>query len=134
VVLGNLGRQSEGLALLGPRPRNADIASAQALLLAQTGRTAETLSSIRAAYERGGAGSHFHHAQFLIACAYARLGQAREAVQTLRATADNGMPNYLLFRDDPNLQSLKGNPEYEQLLARLKTDWERRRSLVSQRN
>ena len=76
--------------------------------------------------------SHFPHAQFNIACAYARLGQAREAVEGLQATTDNGLPHYPLFRDDPNLQSLKGNPEYEQLLARLKTDWERRRSLVSQ--
>jgi TolB-like protein len=130
LVLGNLGRPKEGLELLSSQGQNADIASVQALLLAQMGRATEALNRIQAA-RKGRVRSHFHHAQFNIACAYARLGQVREAVEALRATADNGLPNYPLFRDDPNLQSLKDNPEYEQLLARLKTDWERRRLLVS---
>ncbi|HET9513422.1 MAG TPA: tetratricopeptide repeat protein, partial [Gemmatimonadales bacterium] len=133
LVLGNLGRPKEGLELLSSQRQNADIASVQALLLAQLGRATEALTRIQTV-RSGRVRSHFHHAQFNIACAYARLGQAREAVEALRATADNGLPNYPLFRDDPNLQSLKGNPEYEQLLGRLKTDWERRRLLVSPQN
>ena len=56
--------------------------------------------------------SHFHHAQFTIACAYARLGRKAEAVDWLRRTGENGMPNYPLFRNDPNLRSLQGDRAY----------------------
>ena len=66
-----------------------------------------------------GSRSHFHHAQFTIACAYARLGRKADAVEWLRRTAENGMPNYPLFRNDPNLRGLQGDPGYERLMATL---------------
>ena len=75
--------------------------------------------------------SHFHHAQFTIACTYARLGRKKEAVEWLRQTAENGMPNYPLFRNDPNLESLQGDPDYEALMARLQRQHEEFRRLVA---
>jgi serine/threonine protein kinase len=139
VVLGDLGRPAEGLALLdSTRPgesgispaSNADQLSARALLLAMQGRSADALESIRLAITRASTRSHFHHAQFSIACAYARLGRKAEAVEWLRKTAENGMPNYPLFRNDPNFKALQGDAEYERLLASLQADWIRRRQLV----
>jgi len=37
----------------------------------------------------------------------------------LRRTAENGLPNYPLFRKDPNLRGLQGDAAYERLLATL---------------
>ena len=139
IVLGDLGRPAEGLALLdstrtgeaGLSPAaDADHLSARALLFAMQGKSADALESIRRAITRANARSHFHHAQFSIACAYARLGRKAESMEWLRKTAENGMPNYPLFRNDPNLKSLQGDPEYERLLASLQADWTRRRQLV----
>jgi hypothetical protein len=42
------------------------------------------------------------------------------------------MPNYPLFRNDPNLKVLQGDLEYERLLRSLQADWARRRRLVEQ--
>jgi len=48
-----------------------------------------------------------------------RLGRKADAVEWLRRTAENGMPNYPLFRNDPNLRGLQGDAGYERLMATL---------------
>jgi TolB-like protein len=137
VVLNALGRPAEGLAALDSTPvvghsENSDRAAARALLYAAMGREKESLASIALAIARsGGSRSHFHHAQFSIACAYARLGRKAEAVEWLRRTADNGMPNYPLFRNDPNLRSLQGDPDYERLMTLLEREFRTNGQLVS---
>jgi eukaryotic-like serine/threonine-protein kinase len=124
VVLNGLGRPADGLALLdsarvvGDR-EYSDRPAARALLYAALGRETDALASIETAIARSGSRSHFHHAQFSIACAYARLGRKADAVEWLRRTAENGMPNYPLFRNDPNLRGLQGDAEYERLMATL---------------
>jgi hypothetical protein len=87
-------------------------------MYAALGQPREALLHLKAAMGSGSR-SHFHHAQFTIACTYARLGKKAEAVEWLRRTADNGMPNYPLFRNDPNLRGLQGDPAYEALMTRL---------------
>lgn len=130
VVLNGLGRPAEGLALLdtaqvaGMPVRTTDAEAARALLLATLGRDEEAEAQIRSALALRESRSHFHHAQFTIACTYARLGRTADAVEWLRQTAANGMPNYPLFRNDPNLRALQGVPEYEALLAGLKQQFE----------
>ena len=124
VVLNAVGRPADGLALLDSArvvgdQETSDRAAARALLYAALEREGDALASIQAAIKRSGSPSHFHHAQFSIACAYARLGRKADAVEWLRRTADNGMPNYPLFRNDPNLRGLQGDPEYERLMATL---------------
>ncbi len=124
VVLSALGRPAEGLALLDSArlvgdQENSDRAAARALLYAVLGRDKESLASVRAAIARRSGLSHFHHAQFSIACAHARLGRKTDAVEWLRRTAENGLPNYPLFRNDPNLRALQGDAEYERLMAAL---------------
>jgi tetratricopeptide (TPR) repeat protein len=130
VVLNGLGRPTDGLALLdtakvaGAPDRDADSEAARALLLATLGREQEAEAHIRSAIARKDSRSHFHHAQFTIACAYARMGRKAEAIEWLRQTAANGMPNYPLFRNDPNLRSLRGDVAYEVLLSGLKQQFE----------
>jgi len=124
VVLNALGRATEALAMLDSARvlgdlENSDRAASRALLYAALGREQESLESIAAATRLRSGRSHFHHAQFSIACAYARLGRKGDAVDWLRRTAENGMPNYPLFRSDPNLRSLQGDAAYERLMATL---------------
>jgi serine/threonine-protein kinase len=135
VVLNGLGLPADGLALLDSArtagdEENSDRAAARALLYAALGREQESLASIQAAIARNNSRSHFHHAQFSIASAYARLGRKADAVEWLRRTAENGMPNYPLFRNDPNLRGLQGDAEYERLMTALERQFVAFRKLV----
>lgn len=135
VVLNAAGRPGEGLALLDSArtagdPDTGDRHAARALLYASLGREAEALKQIEATIARARGQSHFHHAQFAIAGAYARLGRKDAAVEWLRRTAVNGMPNYPLFRNDPNLRGLQGHPGYERLMTELRRQFEANARLV----
>jgi tetratricopeptide (TPR) repeat protein len=135
VVLTALGRPREALTLLDQSTwrgsaESSDWQAARGLAYAALGDTAKGLEHLEAAAARPPGRSHFHHAQFTLATGYARLGRIREAVEWLRQTADNGMPNYPLFRNDPNLQVLQGDPDYEALMTRLKAQHEEYARLV----
>jgi hypothetical protein len=94
------------------------------------GREKDALEALARMSATGTSRSHFHHAQFTIACTYARLGRKKESVQWLRETADNGLPNYPLFRNDPNLKTLQGDPEYESFMTKLEAQYAEYRRLV----
>ena len=135
VVLNAAGRSGEALALLDSAPRRGDQAwndrdAARALVYATMGREKDALQVIAEATTRSTGRSHFHHAQFTIACTYARLGRTKDAVEWLRRTAENGMPNYPLFRNDPNLRTLQGDPDYEALMSKLEAQYHEYRRLV----
>ena len=137
VVLNGLGRAAEGLAVLDAArtagvPEPADREAVRGLLHAALAHSKEALDHLAAAMARPESASHFHHAQFTIACAYARLGRTADAVRWLTRAAENGMPNYPLFRNDPNLKALQGNPEYERLMADLERQFEANARLVHQ--
>jgi DNA-binding winged helix-turn-helix (wHTH) protein/Tfp pilus assembly protein PilF len=58
-----------------------------------------------------------HHAAYFAASAWARMGRAQEAVQSLREAADTGFPCYPLFAHDPNLDRIRDNPHFQAWLA-----------------
>lgn len=135
VVLSDVGRPADGLAALDSSrapgaTESADREAARGLLYAALNRRGEALGQLKAAAGHSTSRSHFHHAQFTMACAYARLGMTTEAVAWLKQTAENGMPNYPLFRNDPNLRSLQGNAAYEALMTGLKLQFEANGKLV----
>ena len=68
--------------------------------------------------------SHSHHAWHYAAAAYAVLGRKDEAISVLRDAAAAGLPNYLLFRDDPHFSDLQADPGMNGLLAELELGWE----------
>ena len=92
------------------------------MLLARLGRTADATMSMRKAEQMGGARSHFHHAAFAIATAHAIMGEKMEAVRWLQRTARDGMPAYTLFAKDPALATLKGVPEFESMMMKLRAE------------
>jgi DNA-binding winged helix-turn-helix (wHTH) protein/TolB-like protein len=62
-----------------------------------------------------------HHVAYSIAAAYAQLGDARKAVQWLRASADTGFPCETWYVRDPLLEPLRRQAGFVQLMAELTT-------------
>jgi TolB-like protein/DNA-binding winged helix-turn-helix (wHTH) protein/lipoprotein NlpI len=101
-----------------------DVAAVRAFLYATENKPQKAEQEIQIAAKLGKNNDHFHHAAFILAAACAEMGKPHEAVAWLKRVAEGGMPNYPLFRDNPSMTKLHGNPEYEQFMARLKLRWE----------
>jgi len=134
LALAYLGRRTEALQLIEQlnreRPRQEDLASTYAVLLAMGGDKPKALAKIRLAIEVGQGRSHFHHAEYNIASAYALLGMKKEALEWLRKTAEDGLPCYPLFDKDPNLNNLRGDPEFTAFMQGLRAQWDRYRATL----
>ena len=131
LVLSYLGRRREALAALDSVSslragrQLSDIEAARAVILAAGGEREAARRAIDHALAGGAArASHFHHAEYSIAKAYALLGERDKALGFLRRTAADGMPCYPLFRDDPYLQSLRGDPEFDRFMTELQQRFE----------
>jgi tetratricopeptide (TPR) repeat protein len=132
LILYSLGRRAEAFETIAQAATDADTsyrASVLAVLLADSGRTAEARRQIRVA-ETGASLSHFHHAAYNIAATYALMGDHAAAVRWLRRTADEGFPCYPLFAKDPTLDPLRSDPQFIQFMAELKQRWEGFRALT----
>jgi predicted esterase len=51
-----------------------------------------------------------------LACLYALEGNRKEAIRTLRSSIDHGFKNFDLLKTDPDLEKLRGDPEFKKLL------------------
>ena len=131
MALLHLERRDEAAALvdafLRDSPENTNVGlftSIQAILAALTGDEKQAEGKIRDAIEKGKGFGHFHHTAYNIACAYALMKKTEPAIKWLQAAADDGFPCYSLFENEPYLASLKNDPRFAALLARLKEQWE----------
>jgi TolB-like protein/predicted negative regulator of RcsB-dependent stress response len=129
LVLLNLGRTDEAFKTMDKissvkQDLGYDEAAAYAVLYAATGRKNEAAEKIKFAIENNKSSSHFHHAEHLIASAYALMGDTKAAVEWLQKTADHGLPCYPLFKNDPNLKSLRNDAGYISLMEKMKKQWE----------
>ena len=62
-----------------------------------------------------------HH----VAGMYGKLGEYEEALRWIEQAVDVGFINYpMLAEHDPFLTKMRGQPEYEALLERVKREWE----------
>lgn len=130
-VLLDLGRADEA-ARIFEQLSPADVAdpagtltAAHALLHAAAGRRKEAEALIaKATVSARTASIEFHHTAYLLAFAYARLGNAGESMRWLRYMAANGFPSYPLVARDRSLDSLRSNPQFVEFLAEIKTRWE----------
>ena len=126
-VLHRLGRTGEAFALLDsvlratpPEALGPDAYGVYALLLASRGDRAGAQGYIERAIARGEGRSHFHHAEYAIAAAYAQMGDRARALEWLRRTAADGMPCHPLFAKDP----LRRDPAFITFLDQLKIQHE----------
>jgi serine/threonine-protein kinase len=128
-----VGRMPEALQFIyGPDPEGDFMPDPplpiSALTFAVAGKRDEA-AFIAGFFERGrplSRGNPAHHEMHELACTQALLGHPREAIAWLRKAVRSGLPNYPLFLRDPFLDSLRSDPEFLQLMAELKADWERR--------
>jgi eukaryotic-like serine/threonine-protein kinase len=127
----HLGRRAEAAAIaeefLRDSPGDTDgglFTGIQALLAALAGDEKKSEARIRSAIEKGKGFGHFHHTAYNIACAYAVMKKAEEAIRWLQAAADDGFPCYPLFERDPYLDHLRKDPRFTTLMAKLKEQWE----------
>ena len=63
------------------------------------------------------------------AAIHALLGEKAEALAWLRRAVELGNHNYPWFQRDRNYDALRGQPEYEILMAEVRRYWERYRDL-----
>ena len=132
IAIAHLGRLPDALAAMkkvSATFSSADLASdfdsTYSVLLALSSDPARAEENIASAIRGGKGASHFHHAAYNIATAYALMGRRRESLELLERTATEGMPCYPLFAKDSYLDSLRGDPEFQAFLARMKAQWER---------
>ena len=131
-MLSYLGRDEDARRLAGelvPRPWVPTGTSAfNIVLLARQGlrdQVDAALPALEAVAKNPEGLSHLHHTQDHLGLANAVLGRKREAMTWLRMAAAQGFPCYPLFAGDPNLSSLKGDPDFETFMREMKTQWER---------
>jgi len=131
MVLFTLGRTEEAFKTLDEasiigtdQNERVDLAAGYAVLLAGTSKKKEAEEKIKYAIGHGEGKSHFHHAEHLIASAYALMGDTKAAVEWLQKAADHGLPCYPLFEKDPNLRNIRNDPGYISLMEKLKKQWE----------
>lgn len=134
-LLISLGRREEAAEFLteliekNPTDEGGQFASFKALLSALAGNALQAEREIRDALEKGKGFGHFHHAAYIIACAYAVLNKPEEAVRFLQTAAEDGYPCYPLFERDANLDPIRQNPKFQSFLSAQKRQWEYYKSL-----
>jgi hypothetical protein len=57
-------------------------------------------------------------ANYNMACAYAQLNNVPEAVAALERAFDSGFDNFATVKSDPDLDPVKGTPEFSSLMAK----------------
>jgi serine/threonine-protein kinase len=67
-----------------------------------------------------------HDIAFWLASFYGMEGMADDAVEWVRRAVKLGNENYPLFADSRKLDSLRGDPRFQELLDELKRRWEER--------
>ncbi len=129
-LLISLGRREEASQLLAelveknPTDEGGQFASFKALLSASAGNAEQAELEIRDALAKGKGFGHFHHAAYIIACAYAALNKPEQAVRFLQMTAEDGYPCYPLFERDAKLDAIRQNPKFQSFLSAQKRQWE----------
>ena len=72
---------------------------------------------------------HVHHVYYQLGVASAIMNKKEVAVNWLNRAASTGFPNYPLFNSDPYLENLIGFKGYEELVSKLKGQWDYFKSL-----
>src|SRR3989441_8349409 len=126
-----LGRNAEASELMErylhdhPEDRGGVVTSTRAILFAKMGAAGRADADIRTAIVKGRGFVHFHHTAYNIASVYALLRQPARAVYWLHKAAEGGWPCYPYFARDPNLDRIRGDPDFIAFMEQLKRQWER---------
>src|SRR6266571_4267706 len=106
-----------------PDDRGGLLAGLQALFAAAEENSRGAEQWIQQALRKEEGYTEFHHTQYIVAAAYARMNKPRLALQYLRQAADNGFPCYTFFEKDTNLDTLRGDPRFRDFMTQQKKQW-----------
>jgi tetratricopeptide (TPR) repeat protein len=110
-----------------PQDRGGLVASVRAMIAASLGKNEEAAKEIQIASARRGFG-HFHHTAYNIASAYALMNQPGPAIEWFERTTSEGLNCYPMFVTDVNLNSLRGDPRFREIMESESKKWEAFRS------
>lgn len=124
-----LGAAEDAIALARKLVREEPLLdSLESLLWAKRGERERAESALVRALRDVPSVSHAHHIWHYAGATCSLLGRADEAVAHLRRASETGFPQYPLFRRDPHLRSLDGDPGMAALMAELEAGWQRYRA------
>ena len=92
----------------------------EALFLALDGERDRAEAKIQESIRLGEGFGHFHHTTLVFAAAYAAMGEPQPAMKWLWYTVENGYPNLSWLDRDPTLDPLRQNPEFVDLLKKMR--------------
>lgn len=124
----HLGRTDEAEAIVDqylkshPDDVGGSFTSTKALVLALHGDDPGADSAIKRCSGMGRGFGHFHHTAYNIASAFAVLGETKKSLKWLEITADDGFPCVTYFEVDSNLDNLRRQPRYVELVASIKRE------------
>ena len=95
------------------------IISLQGLLHARRSQPELAQQCVQRALDSGRSFGHTHHTYYQIACVYAVLRETQKAMEWLERSVHTGFSCWPFFRIDPNLENLREEPEFKQLIADL---------------
>ena len=95
-----------------------------ALLAARQGNRRVAESEIQASLAEPQGFGQFHHATFMIACAYSVLGDTARAQEWMEKTVAEGFPCFTLFEVEPSLERWRATPKGHEFLVNLRREWE----------
>jgi TolB-like protein/TPR repeat protein len=128
-ALFNLGKREEASAkveqLLRDYPNDSGglFTSVQAVIAASAREERRAETKVKLAVERGRGFGHFHHTAYHIAIAFALMNKPEQAFKWLEAAAADGFPCYPLFERDANLDNLRQDARFVELLAKVRKQW-----------
>ena len=133
ITLGRLDEAERIIsAALKKDSTNLWINSALTVLLAKRGDNKGALNKIEFCEKGNLYTGHYHHAVYNLAVAYTLIGEKEKSVNKLKWVSENGLPNYIFFRDDPLLETLHAYEPYKKLLAELEISWNKFRQIANE--
>lgn len=99
------------------------IVSLQGLVQAHLGQTDLARQAATKACSSSLSFGHMHHTHYQIACIHAVLGDKQSAMHWLERAVETGFPCWPFFLRDPSLDNLRGLPEFEDLVASLRSEF-----------
>ena len=136
LTLFELGRKKEASALISeflrsePQDEGGVVTAMQALLLADSGRRSEAEQMIQVAIKKGEGFGHFHHTAYAVGSAYVLMNDHQRALKWLQRAAEDGLPCYPMYENDPILNNLQKDPHFIEFLAQQKRQWEQYRATL----
>lgn len=124
LLTGQLEKASKLVAkALEVYPGEPLIVSLQGLVQAHLGQTDLARQAATQACSSSLSFGHMHHTHYQIACIHAVLGDKQSAMHWLERAVETGFPCWPFFLRDPSLDNLRGLPEFEDLVASLRSEF-----------